>query len=53
VAALIALGVVFLLSLLRQGPRGYIGQILAPYGHGGHDHCDDGCADDDRDHDHG
>ncbi len=41
------LALIFAASLLRQGPRGYIGQVLAPYDddddchdhdHGGHDH---------------
>ena len=27
-----ALATVFMLSILRQGPRGFVGQVLAPYG---------------------
>ncbi|RMH40922.1 MAG: hypothetical protein D6689_12340 [Deltaproteobacteria bacterium] len=44
-AALAALAAVFLASLLRQGPRGFLGQILSPYG-------DAGSCDHDHDHDH-
>ncbi len=49
-ASLIALGAIYLVSLLRQGPRGFIGQILAPHG-GHHDH--DHGHDHGHDHDHG
>lgn len=40
IASLAALTVVFILSILRQGPRGFLGQIISPYGEGehGHDH---------------
>ena len=38
-ASLAALVFCFALSVLRQGPRGFIGQILAPYK--GRDHCHD------------
>jgi hypothetical protein len=49
IVSLAALVVIFALSLLRQGPRGFLGQVLSPYGdddddgHGhGHGHDDDG-----------
>jgi hypothetical protein len=45
VGSLFVLAGVFLMSLLRQGPRGFIGQVLEPYGDEGHD-------DHDHDHDH-
>lgn len=57
--AVVALGVLLALSLLRQGPRGFLGQILAfangdrSHGHGhdhGHDHVE---AEPHRDHGHG
>ncbi|MCZ6597386.1 MAG: permease [Planctomycetota bacterium] len=31
--ALLALGLVFLVSLIRQGARGFIGQVIAPHAH--------------------
>jgi hypothetical protein len=38
-ASLGVLVVVFMLSVLRQGPRSFVGQVLAPYGDDdGHDH---------------
>jgi uncharacterized protein len=46
--ALAILAATFLASLLRQGPRGFLAQILAPYG--GDAHCGDDCGDG---HDHG
>jgi len=36
--ALVAVGALFLASLLRRGPRGFIGQVLAPPEAGGHEH---------------
>lgn len=45
VLAMVCLGVlavIFALSVLRQGPRGFIGQVLSPYGDDdghGHDHA--------------
>jgi len=47
VGSLFLLGAIFLFSLLRQGPRGYIGQILSPYGDD-----DDDCHDHDHGHSH-
>jgi uncharacterized protein len=44
VVALVAFTAVIALSVLRQGPRGFLGQIFSPYGEADHDH---------RDHDHG
>jgi hypothetical protein len=46
VVCLAALAAIFALSVLRQGPRGFLGQVLSPYGD------DDDCHDHD-DHDHG
>ena len=46
IASTAALAVVFALSILRQGPRQFIGQVIAPYGSDDHDHDHD-------DHDHG
>ena len=43
IVCLAALAIVFVISLLRQGPRGFIAQVLDPY-EDGHDH-DHGCAD--------
>jgi hypothetical protein len=45
VVSLAALTLVLALSVLRQGPRGFVAQILAPYGkdeheHGDHEHGD-------------
>lgn len=37
VLSLAALTLVLALSVLRQGPRGFVGQILAPYGRDDHD----------------
>ncbi|HUS67367.1 MAG TPA: permease [Kofleriaceae bacterium] len=47
VASLAGIMLVLALSILRQGPRGFVGQILTPYGSlgDGHDH--------DHGHDHG
>jgi hypothetical protein len=36
-ASLAALGVLFLASLLRQGPRAFLGQVFSPHAHGGAD----------------
>jgi hypothetical protein len=44
IVSLAALTLVLALSVLRQGPRGFVGQILTPYGRSKHDH---------HDHDHG
>lgn len=68
-AALIALAVVFAASMIRQGPRGFIDQIIDPYEQGEHGHEHDEAHvhdvqvhagdhaphvhDHDRDHDHG
>ena len=43
VVALVLLGLVFLASLLRQGPRGVLAQVLRPHdeNHHGHDHGHD------------
>lgn len=44
IVALVALGLVFLASLLRQGPRGVLAQVLRPHDEGhhhGHDHGHD------------
>lgn len=49
IAALAALAVVFAVSVLRQGPRRLVEQIIAPYGSGGHDHDHDHHG---HDHDH-
>jgi uncharacterized membrane protein YraQ (UPF0718 family) len=38
-AALLLLSACFLASLLRQGPRGFIGQVIAPPEGDSHDHC--------------
>ncbi len=46
-STLAILVLVFALSLLRQGPRGVLGQVFSPYGD------DDGCHDHDHDHSHG
>lgn len=35
---LLALAVVFALSIVRQGPRAFIGQVISPHGDDGHDH---------------
>ncbi|HUH00720.1 MAG TPA: permease [Kofleriaceae bacterium] len=57
IASLMILTVVFLLSVLRQGPRSFLDQVLAPYGsdphdhdHGDHDHGDHDHGDHDHDH---
>jgi uncharacterized protein len=42
ILSLAGLALVLALSVLRQGPRGFVGQILTPFGD----------ADDDHDHDH-
>jgi uncharacterized membrane protein YraQ (UPF0718 family) len=47
VACLGALTVVLAISVLRQGPRGFVAQILTPYGDEADDHHDH-----DHDHDH-
>ena len=51
VGSLVALGLLFAVSLLRQGTRGFVGQVISPHGeeghghdHEGHDHCDEGVA---------
>jgi len=49
------LAVVFALSILRQGPRGFVGQVLRPYAedsHHGHDHSHGHGHDHDHDHGH-
>jgi uncharacterized membrane protein YraQ (UPF0718 family) len=43
ISCAVALGLIYLASVLRQGPRGYIGQILTPYR--GSADCDDDCHD--------
>ena len=50
VASLAAMAVVLALSVLRQGPRGFVGQILTPYGGGGHRHGHDHGEGDGGDH---
>lgn len=60
-ASLAILAVVFVLSILRQGPRSFLDQVLSPYGSDphdhddghGHDHGDHGHDHDDHGHDHG
>lgn len=47
VTSLAGLTLVLALSILRQGPRGFVGQILTPYGTRPHDH-----GEHDHDHDH-
>ena len=53
---LLGLTVVFLVSILRQGPREFVGQVIAPFkdhhDHD-HDHGHDHGHDHDHDHDHG
>jgi hypothetical protein len=50
IIASLAFTVVIALSVLRQGPRGFVGQILSPYGADSHDrnhghrHDDDPCC---------
>ncbi|MEM9693267.1 MAG: permease [Myxococcota bacterium] len=48
IASLTVLVVAFFASLLRQGPRGVLSQVLNPHGH----HHDDGCEHHHHDHDH-
>jgi uncharacterized membrane protein YraQ (UPF0718 family) len=50
IGCLAVLTVVLTLSVLRQGPRGFVGQILTPYGARRHDH--DHAHDDDHHHHH-
>jgi uncharacterized membrane protein YraQ (UPF0718 family) len=50
VISLAGLTLVLALSILRQGPRGFVGQILTPYGSRPHGH--DHGHDHDHDHDH-
>ena len=47
-AALGALALVYLVSLFRQGVRGFLGQVIAPHSHGD----EDDCCDHDHGHDH-
>lgn len=49
---LVALAAVFAWSILRQGPRAFIGQVLSPHGDDGHSHGDDHCCDHDHDDQH-
>ncbi|HLU65184.1 MAG TPA: permease [Kofleriaceae bacterium] len=51
VLSLAGLTLVLALSVLRQGPRGFVGQILSPYGRSKHDHGH--AHGGDHDHDHG
>lgn len=44
-ASLVALTFAFAVSILRQGPRAFVGQVISPYDDG--DHCHDHCHDDD------
>jgi len=50
IGSAVAIGLIYLASVLRQGPRGYIRQVLQPYSES--DDCGD-CHDHDHDHDHG
>ena len=49
----VLLGLIFIASLLRQGTRAFLGQVIAPHSHAGHDHDHDGCHDDGHGHSHG
>ena len=51
-ASLALLAVVFFASLLRQGPRGMLGQIFDPHDTDEHDHCHDHGHGHDHDHHH-
>ena len=42
IISLVVVGIVFSLSILRQGPRSFVGQVLAPYSE--HSHEDDTCS---------
>lgn len=45
IASLLLLTFIFAVSILRQGPRGFVGQVLRPYDEaGGHDHGGDDCC---------
>ena len=46
VVSLWLLGLLFAASFLRQGTRGFVGQVISPHGAAGHDHAHD------HDHDH-
>jgi hypothetical protein len=43
--------VVFALSILRQGPRHFVGQVLSPYDDD--EHCQDDCHEGKDEHRHG
>jgi len=46
IVSLWLLGLLFAYSFLRQGTRGFVGQVISPHGGAGHDHAHD------HDHDH-
>jgi hypothetical protein len=50
-AALVALALVYLVSLFRQGVRGFVGQVIAPHTHG-HGAEEDACCDHEHAHGH-
>lgn len=50
IACLAALGVLLALSLLRLGPRGFVGQVLPSHAH--EDECPAGCSEHSHDHAH-
>jgi len=53
VVCLAGFTLVVALSVLRQGPRGFVGQVLSPYGEGPHDHDHGGGDHGHGDHGHG
>ena len=54
IGCLAALGALYLVSLFRQGVRGFVGQVIAPHSHGDEAAgCADHCHDDGHDHGHG
>ncbi|MCP4449116.1 MAG: hypothetical protein GY811_27850 [Myxococcales bacterium] len=42
IGCLLALGLLYVLSVLRQGPRGFMAQVHSPFQGEGGDHCHDG-----------